>query len=805
MAEEASEIDFGSIAAAAKSAKAARSEDPKVLPGVPGPMTLGSTAAARGPTGFSEIAAAARRRKDILSPGEIVTGMEKINSSEEAASAGEFATELAFLMVAGGGPEAVMARITKAGLSSKKGKAAFDAAMKIVKRKKLAARTAGTSAGMVAIGEYKAPDDEENPGRRRAFDAMVGGVTEFGGAKLIEGAGAIARTSPMQKLGKQLREAPVIRKILGPYRNKINPDMEDVLKMLDDDNPMAPKPSVGQVIEAGFPDAIETMGAGSLLGSGTVNTRRKNFANRATDMLQNLAESLSGRTIRGGLEIEEGSQKLAGRLVQMAFEDTKAFKGAITSQAYRGLDDTAQTFLELQREQVRASLPKPDVTDFPGLNDSRRAALAAVDQMEAVPTKEFKKRMAEEFTDSAGLPGDAELILKKVSGAQQLPERISFERMKNIRSRFLEMGRVDGKIMIKDDERAGRLMAGIADDIMEQTAKDLDPSGGMHSQWRDANALSRLSHEQYDGPFIRPLLKRGETSAEKVWRSALSNANSTELELASEIIKPNLSVQKLALPRGTEGRYAAVELSRAGGEKTTQTTLKRFDTPEAAKEFIRKSDEHGAETWNKIQGEFILDKMSKAKATDGSGISGNQFMASLKSFSNDSLNVLFPPGSGVTRAKLRIFGRALQSAEARAIESGATSASTPSVWLALQQPSAAAAVVSIPLYAAGVIPGEVPVGTAAFAGLILFGPAMAVKMMQKPAMFKWLTTGITSVPGSKQAVRASARLLALMEHHGIEYEIELFPTEEELKEKQEQDAIDDFGFDSSQMGSLGEE
>lgn len=140
--------------------------------------------------------------------------------------------------------------------------------------------------------------------------------------------------------------------------------------------------------------------------------------------------------------------------------------------------------------------------------------------------------------------------------------------------------------------------------------------------------------------------------------------------------------------------------------------------------------------WRNVQARVTEDLLED--------LSGKHLAARITAMGKDTMRELYPAGEDQGLQELSRILTQLQT----------TKEGTGKMWIQLSQAGAAATVLS-----GGVFFGE-PKKGAAGAATILLGPKVLAKIMMSKTGRKWLTTGLTSSPGSQMAIRAASHLAA---------------------------------------------
>lgn len=149
--------------------------------------------------------------------------------------------------------------------------------------------------------------------------------------------------------------------------------------------------------------------------------------------------------------------------------------------------------------------------------------------------------------------------------------------------------------------------------------------------------------------------------------------------------------------------------------------------------------------WKDVQGQFFADTLSKAADTGGI-VSGESLLKQLKKFGEPALKELFPDGSANT---FRNLARALKLSQQAASEEG-----TGRLFIQFTQGGAL-------LNLAG--GGPLPTASA----LVLLAPPTMARLFTNRTIARWLTIGLKAPPGSSEAIRASAQVVAAMQKEGL--------------------------------------
>ena len=707
--------------------------------------TFSSTATFSGPTPertrSEQMALKRRKEKGLISPAEAAENPATTAATitVNVLSQPELIQEVVALTIGGWTAKTIALNLAKRGVESKAAQGAIA----------FAGRVLGTSATNVAIGEAKAPDDEEFPNRRRAIDAVTGIAMEAIPAAGFVGVGAAAATKTGKAIGRAAKKIPGVKSVIAPFRGRLNPDAEEVFNALSESGGT---PTIGQLIKHKTIDFFENVSAAGIFSGGYIQDVRLSAEENSTRRLIKWSEGLANRAAVPG---NEGSKRLAGTVLEAGATGSRELKSELTNQLYSHVDDL------VGKNSGLSVIPSQ------GLKDAS--------------SKKFGRILLK------GQESELRLLLDDV---QNLPDFVTFQEFATIRSRLRQAGDVVGKALRNEVQGAGTVLSKEADRIMSSAAKKA--GGGVHEAWREANALSHLSNEQFGNAFMKRFLRTTEAGPEALYKMFISKESPSRVKMLREIVNPKLDIRRLPLPDNATGKYAVIE-SSAG----TTTVLKRFDTRGEARAFTTAAKAHGEDYWKRLQGEFMLERFHSATKAGTREIDGNALMQSLKSFSDDSMKELFPVDGGRSVVK---FARGIQMSQAAASEG---SDKAGGMLIQMAQGTALVQVglmgLNVAGIATGVVPGDVGVVSSA---VILMGPRAIAWGMQSEGFKKWASVGMSHPPGSKMAARAFAKIALLLDQNGFDSEVHIPPTEEE---RQKGDGLEEFGFDSSQMGSLGEE
>jgi len=179
----------------------------------------------------------------------------------------------------------------------------------------------------------------------------------------------------------------------------------------------------------------------------------------------------------------------------------------------------------------------------------------------------------------------------------------------------------------------------------------------------------------------------------------------------------------------------------------------------------------GPKAWSDVKGAYIQELLFKqAKDTSGA-LSGKKLQNILTKMSPETMSEIF----GKTSAReLQLFADTAMAVQQRAKGGGGM----------LIQLTQAGSILSLPAFVAGGMT-EVGAGTT---GTILLGPYAMGRIFTNPLGIKWLTEGLITSAGSKEAIRIAPRLIhligkeALMMDKAIQRDREIRAAEPSLPE-----------------------
>ena len=160
------------------------------------------------------------------------------------------------------------------------------------------------------------------------------------------------------------------------------------------------------------------------------------------------------------------------------------------------------------------------------------------------------------------------------------------------------------------------------------------------------------------------------------------------------------------------------------------------------------------ETWRAVQGEYLHRLMSDSKVTDPltGVVNGQRLLNALNDFGDEALKEVFPGGSHV---QLKVLVRALATSQ-RPDKQG-----FGAVAIRLGQFGALLEVAGDPFTLFGVeSESGMTSGRNQMAGTILLFPLALSYVLTNPKAARYLTTGLTSAPGSIAAKRAFGQLVS---------------------------------------------
>jgi len=180
----------------------------------------------------------------------------------------------------------------------------------------------------------------------------------------------------------------------------------------------------------------------------------------------------------------------------------------------------------------------------------------------------------------------------------------------------------------------------------------------------------------------------------------------------------------------------------------------------------------GPKAWGDVKGAYIQDLLF-VQARDASGVlSGKKLQNILTKMTPETMSEIF--GKASTK-ELKLFANTAMAVQQRAAGGGGM----------LIQLTQAGAILSFPAFVAGGLT-EVGAGTT---GTILLGPYAMGRIFTNPTGIKWLTEGLITGAGSKEAVRLTPRLIHLIGKEALAKDEVLQKERMAVKQRQQRPAF----------------
>ena len=180
----------------------------------------------------------------------------------------------------------------------------------------------------------------------------------------------------------------------------------------------------------------------------------------------------------------------------------------------------------------------------------------------------------------------------------------------------------------------------------------------------------------------------------------------------------------------------------------------------------------GSEAWGKVKGAYIQDLLF-VQARDTSGIlSGKKLQNILTKMTPETMGEIF--GKASTK-EIQLFANTAMAVQQRAAGGGGM----------LIQLTQAGAILSVPAWIVGGKPG---IG-AGMAGTVLLGPYAMGRIFTSPTGIKWLTEGLITSAGSKEAIRLAPRLIQIVGKEALAKDEVLQKERMAIKQRQQRPAF----------------
>jgi len=158
----------------------------------------------------------------------------------------------------------------------------------------------------------------------------------------------------------------------------------------------------------------------------------------------------------------------------------------------------------------------------------------------------------------------------------------------------------------------------------------------------------------------------------------------------------------------------------------------------------------GSEAWEDVKGAYIQDLLF-AQAKDTSGVlSGKKLQNILTKMTPETMTEIFGKASA---KELQLFANTAMAVQQRAAGGGGM----------LIQLTQAGAILSVPAWVAGGKPG---IG-AGMTATVLLGPYAMGHLFTNPTGIKWLTEGLITRKGTKEAIRLAPRIMQIISQEAL--------------------------------------
>lgn len=268
---------------------------------------------------------------------------------------------------------------------------------------------------------------------------------------------------------------------------------------------------------------------------------------------------------------------------------------------------------------------------------------------------------------------------------------------------------------------------------LEDVLEKIDAEGTGVMSWGDAQELrsSLLSVGREQGEV------RAKESAQKVARALDDAMDSAAKELSGDAHAAWREANKI----WSEGKeFYNSRLIRGLAKRDPEAVYdgvvknRRPGTIRKVREMV------GPENWGAVQGHYLKELMIKSQSDLPGSLDGGKMLRQMKSLGGEAFEELFPDAT--QRASLQDIALTLRLAQKQSSVGS----------LRLFIPGAqGAAIIGL---ASGV--GSAPAAT------VLVGPPLLAKMMTRPNVSKWLTTGFRAPAGSKEGIEAATKILTFL-------------------------------------------
>lgn len=268
---------------------------------------------------------------------------------------------------------------------------------------------------------------------------------------------------------------------------------------------------------------------------------------------------------------------------------------------------------------------------------------------------------------------------------------------------------------------------------LEDVLEKIDAEGAGVMSWADAQELrsSLLSVGREQGEV------RAKESAGKVAKSMDDAMDSAAKELSGDAHAAWREANKI----WSEGKeFYNSRLIRGLAKRDPEAVYdgvvknRRPGTIRKVREMV------GSENWEAVQGHYLKELMIKSQSDLPGSLDGGKMLRQMKALGGEAFEELFPDAT--QRASLQDIALTLRLAQKQSSVGS----------LRLFIPGAqGAAIIGL---ASGV--GSAP------ATMVLVGPPLLAKMMTRPEVSKWLTTGFRAPAGSKEGIAAATKILTFL-------------------------------------------